>query len=50
MEFIAQMEPSFDEKERLAMDEYMSAGGWLMEFRKTREFERMIAELSLIHI
>ncbi len=46
MEFIAQMEPSFDEKERLAMDEYMSAGGWLMEFKKTREFERMIAEYT----
>ncbi len=43
MEFIAQMEPSFDEKERLAMDRYMSSGGWLMEFEKTREFERMVA-------
>lgn len=46
MEFIAQMEPSFDEKERRAMDEYMAAGGWLMEFKKTREFEAMIAEYT----
>lgn len=46
MEFISQMEPSFDEKERKAMDEYMSAGGWLMEFKKTREFEAMIAEYT----
>ncbi len=46
MEFIAQMEPSFDEKERQAMDEYMSAGGWLMEFKKTREFEEIIAEYT----
>lgn len=46
MEFIAQMEPSFDEKERIAMNEYMAAGGWLMEFKKTRDFETMIAEYT----
>ena len=46
MNFIAQMEPTFDEKERLAMDEYMSSGGWLMEFKKTREFETMIADYT----
>lgn len=34
MDFINQMEPSFDEKERIAMDEYLSSGGWLMEFKK----------------
>lgn len=46
MKFIAQMEPSFDINERKAMDEYMSGGGWLMEFKKTREFEKMIAEYT----
>lgn len=46
MDFIAQMEPSFDEREREAMNEYMSAGGWLMEFKKTREFEQMIADYT----
>lgn len=46
MVFINQMEPSFDEKERLAMDEYLSSGGWLMEFKKTRELEAMIAEYT----
>lgn len=46
MEFIAQMEPSFDMNERKAMDEYMAGGGWLMEFKKTREFEKMIAEYT----
>lgn len=46
MDFIAQMEPSFDFHERQAMDEYMANGGWLMEFKKTREFEKMIADYT----
>lgn len=46
MDFIAQMEPSFDEHERNAMDEYLASGGWLMEFKKTRELEAMIAEYT----
>jgi len=46
MNFINQMEPVFDEKERLALDEYMKSGGWVTEFTKTREFERMIAEYT----
>lgn len=46
MEFIVQMEPSFDEKERIAINDYMADGGWLMEFKKTREFEAMIAEYT----
>ena len=44
MEFIVQMKPSFDEHERNAMNEYMLSDAWLMEFKKTREFERMIAD------
>jgi len=39
MEFINQMEPWFDEKEREAINNYMLAGGWVTEFKKTREFE-----------
>ena len=44
MEFINQMEPTYDEHEREAVNEYMASGGWLMELKKTREFEQMIAE------
>lgn len=43
MDFIYQMEPSFDEKERDALYEYMNSGGWVTEYKKTREFEEMIA-------
>lgn len=46
MDFIPQMEPTFDEKERNAMNEYMKSGTWLMEFKKTREVEKMIAEYT----
>jgi len=40
---INQMEPWIGEEEKRAMMEYLNSGGWLTEFRKTREFERMIA-------
>lgn len=43
---INQMEPWFGEEERLALNEYMQAGGWLTEFRKTKEFEKMICEYT----
>ena len=46
MEFINQMEPSFDEKERKALDEYLLSGGWGTEFKKTREFEEMIKQYT----
>lgn len=46
MEFINQMEPSYDYHEENALSAYMESGGWLMEFKKTREFERMIAEYT----
>ena len=42
--FIPQMEPWFDEKEAAAVFEYMKSGGWLMEFERTKELERIIAE------
>ncbi len=46
MEFIIQMEPWFDEKETNHIVEYMNGGGWVTEFKKTREFEAMIAEYT----
>lgn len=44
--FINQMEPWFDEKERLALNDYMLEGGWLTEFKKTRHFEKMICDFT----
>lgn len=46
IDFINQMEPSFDVVEREALNEYMMAGGWVTEFKKTRQFEDMIAEYT----
>lgn len=43
MEFINQMEPWFDEREADAVHAYLRSGGWVTEFRKTREFEAGIA-------
>lgn len=42
--FIPQMEPSFDEKEINHLTECMKSGGWVTEFKKTREFENIIAK------
>lgn len=44
MKRINQMEPWIGEEEKEAMIEYLDSGGWLTEFKKTREFEQMIAE------
>ena len=46
MEFISQMEPSFDDKEREALNDYMLGGGWGTEFKQTRTFEEMIKEYT----
>lgn len=46
MKFINQMEPSFNEQEKNALNEYMEAGGWITEFKKTREFEQMICNYT----
>lgn len=40
------MEPWFGEEERIALNEYMRAGGWLTEFKKTQEFEQMICDYT----
>ncbi len=46
LEFINQMEPCFDMCEAEAVYEYMKSGGWCTEFKKTREFERMLCEYT----
>jgi perosamine synthetase len=46
MDLIRQMEPSFGEEERNRLNDYMLSGGWITEFRKTREFETMLAEYT----
>ncbi|MCI8888119.1 MAG: DegT/DnrJ/EryC1/StrS family aminotransferase [Hungatella sp.] len=43
MKTINYMEPSYDEHEINAVNEYMNSGAWLTEFKKTREFEESIA-------
>ena len=46
MDFINQMEPVFDDAERLALNDYMLSGGWGTEFQKTRMMEKMIKEYT----
>jgi len=41
---INQIQPWFDEKEKQALIDYMDSGGWMMEFKKTEELEKMIAD------
>jgi perosamine synthetase len=44
--FIHQMEPWIDGNEACHMNAYLSSGGWLTEFQKTAEFEKMIADFT----
>ena len=44
MKRINQIEPWIGKEEKRAVMEYMDSGGWLTEFKKTREFEHMIAD------
>ena len=44
MRHINQMEPWIGEEEKQAVIEYLDSGGWLTEYKKTREFEQMIAD------
>jgi len=44
MRQINQMEPWIGDEERQSIMEYLDSGGWLTEFRKTREFEQMIGD------
>ena len=43
---INQIEPWIGEEEKRAVMEYLNSGGWLTEFRKTREFEKLIADYA----
>lgn len=40
--FIPQMEPWFGEEEKIAINDYLSEGGWMTEFKRTAKFEEMI--------
>lgn len=42
-QFIPQMEPSIGKEEQKAVSAYLKSGGWLTEFKKTQEFEQMLA-------
>lgn len=44
MKKINQMEPWIGEEEKRAVMEYLDSGGWLTEYKKTQEFEQMIAD------
>ena len=44
--FIPQMIPWFGEEETKAVQTYMQSGGFFMEFKKTQEFEKRIAEVT----
>ena len=41
---IPQMEPWIGQEERNALAEYMDSGGWITEYRRTNEFEGMLAD------
>jgi perosamine synthetase len=43
-ESIMQMRPSTDDREGNALSEYMKSGGFLTEYKRTKEFEQRIAE------
>jgi perosamine synthetase len=43
---IEQMAPWLGQEETRAVAEYLASGGWLTEFRKTAEFEQMIARYA----
>ena len=44
--FIMQMRPWFGEEEKKAISEYMDEDGFITEFKRTEQFESMIAEYT----
>src|SRR3990170_5010221 len=44
--FIPQMEPWFGEEEKRALCEYMDEGGFITEFKRTQQFERMVGDFT----
>ena len=43
---INQMEPWYGKEEKKAVSDYLNSGGWLMEFKKTEEFEKAICDYT----
>ncbi|HKC96618.1 MAG TPA: DegT/DnrJ/EryC1/StrS family aminotransferase [Methylomirabilota bacterium] len=41
-DYIVQMQPWLGEEEKKAVVDYLDSGGWLTEFRRTREFEQAL--------
>lgn len=51
MDFIYQVEPYITENEVEAVTDYLRSGGWLTEYKRTEQFENMIAEyLGVKHV
>lgn len=46
MDFIMQMKPWFGKEEKEALCVYMDEGGFLTEFKRTEQFEEMIADYT----
>ena len=42
-DYVVQMQPWLGEEEKKAVVDYLDSGGWLTEFRRTREFEQALA-------
>lgn len=45
-QFIHQMQPQIGKEEQQAVTSYLKSGGWLTEYKKTEEFEQMIAKFT----
>jgi len=46
MDFINQMEPWFDHQETEALNNYMTSGGWITEFKETFKFQDQIKKFT----
>ena len=46
MKYINQYEPVYGKEEIASATQYLKSGGWLTEFKKTKEFEQMLAEFT----
>ena len=45
-DFINQMEPTYGKEEKKEVMDYINSGGWIMEFKKTKEFEELICKYT----
>lgn len=45
-DFINQMEPTYGKEEIKEVLDYLKSGGWIMEFKKTKEFEELICKYT----